>query len=203
VTRSYLILAVLLLTMGTACGKSGGSAGVDATAAIEEFDVSAKAGARPRSRLNTAVLAEPAKSREAALAQLDAEDPDVRIAALYALSLTLKDGDGDALAPALESKASGERVLAAGGMLSLGDGRGVPVLIEALGNDEPLPFGAPPIRVWQQARAALLAFSGRDFGLGKAATARRAKATAPKWKSWWMEAKDSFEVVRAPGLFRR
>lgn len=200
-TRRHLVLTLLLLALVTACGGSGGDAGVDPTAAIEGFDASAQAGSRPRSRLNTAVLAEPDASREAALEQLEAEDPDVRIAAVYALSLTLKAEDADALAPLLESQDSGERVLAAAGMLSLGDGRAVPVLIEALGIEDPLPFGAPPLRVWEQARVALLSFSGQDFGLGEAATAEEAEATAPDWESWWADAEASFEVVRAPELF--
>jgi hypothetical protein len=196
------VLTLLLLAFGTACGSGGGDTEADPPAAIEGFDTSDRAGSPPRSRLNSAVLARPDASREAALAQLDAEDADARIAAAYALSLTLEPEDADAFAPLLQSRDSGERVLAAAGMLSLGDRRAVPVLIESLGVEDRLPFGAPPLAVWEKARAALLAFSGQDLGLRAADTAGEAEATARAWESWWADAEASFEVVRAPGPFR-
>jgi hypothetical protein len=202
VTQRCLALTLLFVALVTACGNGGGGASADPTAAIEGFDSSSQAGSRPRSRLNTAVLAEPGAIRKAALANLEAEDPDVRIAAVYALSLTLKPEDANALAPLLESRDPRERVLAAAGMLSQGDRRAAPVLIKALGIGDPLPFGAPPLRVWEQARVALLSFSGQDFGLSKADTAQEAEATAPKWEPWWSKAEASFEVVRAQELFR-
>jgi HEAT repeat protein len=196
--RGTLVLLILLLAGG--CGGSDDVA-ADPSPAIESFDAAPEAGSHPRSRLNTAVLTEPEASREAALDHLESEDPDVRIAAAYALSITLEPDDADALAPLLESASSGERVLAASGMLAVGDGRAVPVLIAALDAEDPLPFGSPPVRVWEQARLALLTFTGQDLGLRKAATARKAAATVPGWESWWASAKDTFEVVRAPGLF--
>jgi hypothetical protein len=202
VSGTNLVVTLLVLAQGTACVKGGGSAEADPAAAIEGFDATAEAGSRPRSRLDTALLAAPGASREAALAHLEAKDPDVRIAAVYALSLTVKAEDADALASLLNSRDSAERVLAAAGMLSLGDGRGVPPLIGALGIEDPLPFGDPPLRVWEQARFALLRSTGQDFGLGEAATAEAAVATARDWESWWADAEASFEVVRAPELFR-
>jgi HEAT repeat protein len=129
------------------------------------------------------------------------EDPDVRIAAIYALSITLEPGDADALARVLESSNAGERVLAAAGMIAAGDGRAVPVLIDALGIKDPLPFGAPRLRVWAQARISLLSFTGQDFGLRKSATAEESAATQSDWEAWWAEAGASFEVVRTPSRF--
>ena len=198
--RVTLVLAILLLPVG--CGGSDETA-VDPSTAIESFDASPEAGSRPRARLNTAVLAEPDETREAALDHLESQDPDVRMAAVYALSITLEPDDADALAPLLESASPGERVLAATGMLAVGDGRGVPVLIDSLPVEDPLPFGSPPLRAWEQARFALLSFTGQDHGLREAATAQDAAATAPEWESWWASAKGSFEVVRAPGLVER
>jgi HEAT repeat protein len=149
------------------------------------------------------VLAEPEATREAALDHLESQDADARIAAAYALSITLQPDDADALAPLLESTSPGERVLAATGMLAVGDGRAVPVLIAALEVEDPLPFGSPPLRVSEQARFALLSFTGQDLGLREAATTGAAAATAPEWESWWASAEDSFKVVRAPGLVGR
>jgi hypothetical protein len=190
---------LLVLCVGAACSDADGV--VDPSAAIDGFDAAPGAGSRSRSRLNTAVLAEPDASREAAVDRLDSDDPDVRIAAVYALSITLEPGDADALAPLLESAIPGERVLAGAGMLAVGDGRAVPVLIEALGLEDRLPFGSPPLRVWEQARFALLSFTGEDFGLRGAATAAEAEATAPEWDAWWATARDSFEIARAPDRF--
>jgi HEAT repeat protein len=198
--RVTLVLAILLLAVG--CGGSGDTA-VDPSAAIESFDAAREAGSRPRAKLNAAVLTEPDATREAALDHLDSQDPDARMAAVYALSITLQPDDTDALAPLLESDRSGERVLAATGMLAMGDGRAVPVLIEALRLEDPTAFGSPPVRVWEQARFALLSFTGQDLGLREAATAQDAAATAPEWESWWASARGSFDVVRAPGLVDR
>jgi hypothetical protein len=198
--RVTLVLAILLFAVG--CGGSDEMA-VDPSTAIESFDVSPEAGSRPRAHLNTAVLAEPDATREAALDRLESQDADIRMAAVYALSITLQPDDADALAPLLESANPGERVLAATGMLAVGDGRGVPVLIAALPLEDPLPFGSPPLRVWEQARFALLSFTGQDHGLREAATAQDAAATASEWESWWDSEEGSFEVVRAPGLLER
>jgi hypothetical protein len=198
--RVALVLLILFLAVG--CGGSDDTA-VDPSVAIESFDAAPEAGSHPRSRLNTAVLVEPDASREAALDHLESEDPDVRIAAAYALSITLQPDDADALAPLLESASPDERVLAATGMLAVGDGRAVPVLIAGLDLEDPLPFGDPPVRVWEQARFALLSFTGQDLGLREAASAQDAAATAAEWESWWASAEDSFEVVRAPGLVDR
>lgn len=198
--RVTFVLATLLLAVG--CGGSDDTA-VDPSTAIESFDSAPQAGSRSRAGLNAAVLAEPDASREAALDHLDSQDPDARIAAVYALSITLQPDDADALAPLLESDSSGERVLAATGMLAVGDGRGVSVLIDSLSLEDPLPFGSPPLRVWEQGRFALLSFTGQEHGLREAATVQAAAATAAEWESWWTSAQDSFEVVRAPGLVDR
>jgi hypothetical protein len=199
--RVMLVLLILFLTVG--CGGGSDDIAVDPSVAIESFHAAPEAGSHPRSRLNAAVLAEPDATREAALELLESQDPDARIAATYALSITLEPDDADALAPLLESDGSGERVLAATGMLAVGDGRAVPVLISALDVEDPLPFGSPPLRVWEQARFALLSFTGQDLGLRKAATAQDAAATQAGWESWWASAEGSFEVVRAPELVDR
>jgi hypothetical protein len=194
------LAGVLFLILGAAC--SGDDAvKVDPAAAIQEFDAAPEAGSWPRSRLNSAVLADPQGSRAAALERLESKDPGVRIAAIYALSITLEPGDADALAPLLESSDAGERVLAAAGMLAVGDERAVPVLIVSLGIEDPLPFGAPPLRVWEQARIALLSFTGQDFGLRESATIEEAAATQSDWEAWWAEDEASFEVVPSPSRF--
>jgi hypothetical protein len=199
--RVMLVLLILIFAVG--CGGGSDDVAVDPTVAIERFDATPDAGSRSRAHLNAAVLAEPDATRQAALDNLEAQDADVRLAAAYALSITLQPDDADALAPLLESSSPGERVLAAAGMLAVGDGRAVPELIAALELDDQLPFGSPRLRVWEQARFALLSFTGQDLGLRDAATMRDAAATVSEWQSWWASAEDSFKVVRAPGLVDR
>jgi HEAT repeat protein len=189
---------LLLLLLCAACG---GDEGGDPAAAIDGFDTSAEAGYGPRARLNIAIVAEPEATREAALERLESEDPDVRVAAVYALSITLTAEDANALVPLLESSDPGERVLAAAALLALEDDRALPVLIESLGEDVAIPFGSPPARVWEKARFALLQSTGQDFGLREATTASEAAATVPQWEAWWAEAEATFEIIRAPDQF--
>jgi HEAT repeat protein len=189
------------LVGGAACG--GGAAGngdVDPVAALEAFDSAPGPRARSFARLDTALIAEPAATRDAALTKLDAETRDVRLAAVYALGLTLEASDADRLTPFLESADVSERLLAATGMLSVGDARGVPVLIAALGSDDVLPL-ATPIRAWEQARLSLLTFTGQDLGLREADRLRAAAATKARWEAWWTKTGDAFELVRAPSRF--
>ncbi len=170
-------------------------------AAIEGFDTSVQEEFGPRARLNLALVTDPDATRAAALDLLGSEDPDVRIAAVYALSVTARPEDASALEPVLESADPGERVLAAAGLLALEDARSVPVLIQALGEDAALPFGYPAARVWEKARFALLQSTGQDLGLREATTAAEAAATIPAWEAWWEDAEASFEVVPAPEPF--
>lgn len=196
---------VALLGLGvalTAC--TGGNGGGDeaSRAAIETFDASDPAGVTSRARLNLAIVSDPGSTREAALELLASGDADVRIAAVYALSVTALPEDVEVLAPFLEEPDPGERVLAAAGMLALEYPRAVPVLIEALGDDVALPFRFPPAHVWEAARFALLQSTGQDLGLRDATTADEAAATIPAWEAWWADAEATFQVVHAPDLPR-
>jgi hypothetical protein len=172
-------------------------------AAIEGFDTAPEAGFGPRARLNMALISNPEATRQAALDRIESTDADVRIAAVYALSVTLHLDDANTLASLLESPNSGERVLAAAGMLAVGDKRAIPVLIGELDDDAVLPFGSRPARVWEQARFALLQSTGQDFGLRKATTAAEAAATMPAWQAWWTRAETSFAIVPARDPFGR
>jgi HEAT repeat protein len=202
VLRRRFVLGLVIASLGSACGHADTPADkVDPVVALERFDAAPDAGSSSRARLDSAILSARDATRKAALARLTSEDPNVRIAAVYALSLTLRAEDAEALAPVLQSSDPGERVLAASGMLSVGDGRAVPPLIEALELEAALPFGAPATRVWEQARFALLSFTGQDLGLRDAATVDAAAATAPEWEAWWSDAEASFEVVRPPDRF--
>ena len=214
--RAPGLLAVIGVVLGaTACGgqpqslaPSADATGpavtaetqVDAATAIDRFDPESQSS-WGRASLGTALLMEPDAARSAALERLDAGDPDVRLAAVYALSITLEPEDVEPLAPILESESAAERVLAASAMVALGDGRGVPVLIESLGVDELMPFGKPPLPIWRQARWALLEFTGQDFGLSSATSVEESAATVADWEDWWAGAAGSFEAVRTPGRF--
>ena len=77
------------------------------------------------------------------------------------------------------------------------------MLIEALDDETSLPVQVPALQAWEQARFALLAFTGRDFGLERARTVRAAAATKGAWERWWAGAEESFEIVRPTGRFLR
>lgn len=193
-------LAVLLVLGIALVGCRGGRddrGATSARAAIEGFDIS-DSGFESRALLSLAIVTEPEETREAALDLLESDDPAVRIAALYALSVTARPEDADALASGLEFADPGERVLAAAGLLAAADPRAIPSLIQGLGEDSALPFGFPPPRVWESARFALLQSTGQDLGLRAATTAAEVAATIPAWEAWWAEAEASFEVVSAP-----
>lgn len=196
--RAVVVLLAIALT-GCVGGDDGSGDGP--RAAIEQFDASPEVGFEPRARLNLALVSDPAATREAALELAESEDPDVRMAAVYALSVTAQPEDAGALAPFLDEPDPGLRVLAAAGMLAIEDGRAVPVLIHALGEDAALPFGSPPARVWEKARFALLQFTGQDLGLRDAATAAEAAATIPEWEAWWKDSETSFTGVPVPDPF--
>jgi hypothetical protein len=196
VSRGRFALLFVALLLGSAC--SGADDAVDASAPIEGFDTSPGAGFWPRARLNLAIVRDPAATHDAALDLLDSEERDVRVAAVYVVSVTAQPEDAEALAPFLASSDDVERVLAAAGMLALEDARAVPILIEALGVDAALPFGAPPALVWEMARFALLQTTGQDLGLRGATTAAEAAAAITAWESWWADAEPSFQFVPVP-----
>jgi hypothetical protein len=195
------VLVVLVLSCA-ACG-GGEDDGQAAAAAVDEFDPSPQARPRSLARLSVAAATEPEATREAALEKLGAKDPEVRLGALHALGLTLERGDSELLAPFLKSESPEERLLAASAVLSVGAAEGVPVLIDALDDERPLRIRTPSLPAWEQARFALLAFTGEDFGLREAEDLAAAAATKPAWERWWTQAEPSFEVVRAPARFSR
>jgi hypothetical protein len=170
-------------------------------AAIEGFDASDPANVGSRAALTIMVLTEPESTRATAMNLVGSEDPDVRRAALYALSMTLSSADVDALSPILESSDPRERVLAAAGLLAVGDARGVPVLIELLEDETPMALGFPPVHVWERARVALLQATGEDLGLRDAADAEAAAATIPAWELWWAGTEGDFQLVPASDPF--
>jgi HEAT repeat protein len=170
-------------------------------AAIEGFDVAEPANVGSRAALTIMILTEPESTRATAKNLVGSDDPDVRLAAIYALSITLSSVDVDALSPILESIDPRERVLAAAGLLAVGDARAVPVLIASLEDETPIALGFPPVHVWERARVALLQATGEDFGLSEAATATAAAATIPDWEAWWAGAEADFHVVPAADPF--
>jgi HEAT repeat protein len=169
--------------------------------AIEGFDVSEPANVGSRAALTIRILFDPESTRTTAKHLIVADDPDVRLAAIYALSSTLTPADVDALLPILESADPQERVLAAGGLLTVGEARAVPVLIALLADETLIALGFPPVPVWERARVALLNATGQDFGLRGAATRETAAATIPDWEAWWAGAEGDFHVVLAEDPF--
>ena len=172
-------------------------------AAIEGFDTSPEAGFGPRARLNRALISDPEATRQAALESIESKDADVRVAAVYTLWVALHPNDANTLASLLESPNSGERVLAAAGMLAVG----------AEGDPSPHPGAGrrscPAIRFSSGSRlgaSAVRPSSIQRAGLrasAEATTAAEAAATMPAWQAWWTRAETSFAIVPARDPFGR
>ena len=108
--------------------------------------------------INKASAADSAPLRKAALAYIGDNDQKTRYAALYALALTAKQDDAEALAKFLTSPIADERLLAAATLASLRDKRALPVLIAALDRDELLMYRAPGERASTFAQKQLIYF---------------------------------------------
>lgn len=127
-------------------------------------------------RLNQIVVEDPDIVPELA-PYLEDDDPERRFAALYVAAL-LADSEAEAelLKPALEDPLPGYRVMAAGSLIGLGAIEAIPVLIDELENDEPLPYDKFNRPIWDLAQEALAAYIGWD---------EMNLATQEQWQGWW------------------
>jgi hypothetical protein len=139
-----------------------------------------------------ATVEDPDAVRQSALDGLSASDPTARFGAVYALTVTAEGQESiDALVSLLGSDRLEERLLAADALVSRGDRRGIPPLIEALASDEVIPRLDPPQAAWQLARTALLQHTEEDFGLSDAEKPSAVAATQDAWEEWYREAEGS------------
>jgi HEAT repeat protein len=138
--------------------------------------------------LDLAMESNPAAVIEQARSALTSENPNVRFAAVYALGLSVDAGSADILVPVLANPDPGLRLIAAGALSGLGIKESLPVLIEALGSDETVPYSHPPQPQWTFAESALVAYTGQDFGVVEAVTAddqAARQAALDAWRAWW------------------
>lgn len=180
-----LVAAVLLLAPACASEDSPAQGGT-IEESITEFSSEPDKESASFASISEALSTEPAGLREAALAHLDAEDPDVRYAALYALALTAEPGPSmEALRPYLQSEDISEQMLAAAGLVVEGDKAALPVLIGALDAPELLDFRFQP--AWQFARLLLIEYTEEDRGLlgGPDYPAKAATSAQQRWMKWW------------------
>lgn len=121
-----------------------------------------------------------------AQAAMASSDIETRFAAVYALGLAVDETHTALLRPALQDPDLALRVIAAGALIGLGEPESIPVLVEALGSDDLLPYSHPSRPVWMFADATLGAYTGMDFGVPAGAEDQRG-ATAAAWQDWWEE----------------
>lgn len=136
--------------------------------------------------LHEALDSDPATVLEQARAALASPDAERRFPAVYALGLIVEDGNLDILRPVLDDPELALRTIAAGALIGLGEAGSLPVLIEAMGSDEVMPFSHPPLPVWILADSALAAYTGIDFGIAAGVEDQR-QASAAAWRAWWEE----------------
>jgi len=173
--RLTLVLAAAAALSG--CGGHGRRA-IGPEQAVAGFSAAPTHVNASFAALDRLALRDPAGLRSAALAKLSSKDPNVRYAAVYALSLTATKGASlDALVPILRSRDVTERILAAETLTAQQDKRGVPVLIDELDSKVFFAHWAPPRRAWEEAQRALLRFVPADPGLRHAGKAA--------WRRWW------------------
>ena len=195
-------LGVVALCFFVGCSNGGEDIKVDPEAAVVEFDGSPEQLESRFSDLNQAVDADPAAVREVGLAHLSDADDDVRYAAVYAVVLTTTKDDGvDKLVEMLKSDRVEERLTAAGQLLSLGDVRGFPVLIDSLSSEEGVRYWDPPAAAFEWAKQRLLFFTSEDFGLQGAVEPGEVVATQPQWREWWEKVRGTLHWDETTGKF--
>jgi hypothetical protein len=167
---------------------------------ITEFNAALEVSDRD---LHVLIRDDPEAAAQAALEQLDADDPAARFAALYALANTAAtDEQLEGLRATLASASLSERVLAAEALLVRGEKQALPVLIEALGSDEDLAFSLPPRQAWEYARDLLLTYTEGDFGLTADESFAAASAARPAWQAWWQANGGGIEWRPDEGVYR-
>ncbi len=186
------LLAIGLLFIEVACNLSGSVSAPPPTADPElvsfltAFD--SAPGREPESfrALFEAAARAPEGLAWAAVAALDSPNPDVRFAAIYALTLAASEGQPrQALIDLLSSEEVHERLLAADRLLALGEVQAVPIVIAALSSVDDLPHAEPPQQAWEYARRLLLQYTDEDLGLLTAAGSDDARLAQSGWQSWW------------------
>lgn len=90
-----------------------------------------------------------------------------------------------ALASRLDDPNISLRAYAAGGLVAMGDKRGVPVLIEALSVQQRGYLSVPPELLNAFAYRALNVYTGQSFGYDPLADQAKRAASQQQWRDWW------------------
>lgn len=151
--------------------------------------------------LDAQIRNSPREVEVAALSAMDSPEPEVRLAALYALSLTATtDRATAALKEGLQETDITLRLLAAAGLISRGEPQAIPVLIEALHSNEPLVYSEPPRVAWVYGRMLLIQYVEPEFGLLAADDFESVGLAAEAYQAWWEAQGDG--IVWDPELNR-
>lgn len=186
-----LLSGIILVTIAAACGSPGDSAAlptprIEVIENLSAFRLGEVETDLLFDDLSVFIRTSPGEVEQAALMQVDAEDPLARTAALYALANTASGKDAQrALSQALKDKDITNRTLAAAGLLTMGDKQGIPGLIEALRSDEMLKYSEPPQQAWHYAMELLLQYVDVDLGLLQAEDRTAASSAADALEQWW------------------
>lgn len=98
-----------------------------------------------------------------------------------------------ALAGRLDDPNVSLRAYAAGGLVAMGDKRGVPVLIEALSVQQRGYLSAPPELLNASAYRALNVYTGQSFGYDPLADQAKSAASQQQWRDWWKATGDRLQ----------
>jgi len=186
---SLLMVSLVIVTVAWSVNSDGPARAAEASVeqAITEFGKKPEQIKASLAAIHRLLRERPAELRTAALKHLNATDPTVRFAALYALALTAEHGPSmEALRPFLESKDVNERMRAAVSLVARGEKTALPVLINALGSDTLLDR-RPPRSAWELAKSVLVRYTEKDFGLVAAQDGAAAVRTKAAWERWWTQ----------------
>ena len=180
------MLVLSLLACQTLLGSGAPTPRPEIEASIEAFGRDGADVGAAFDVLEEQIRQSPAEIEQAALRQLNSDQEQVRLAAVYALARTYETAAGRrGLQQQLASEDVTLRLLAAAGLLIRGEAEAIPVLIAALREDEPLAFSQPPQLAWEYARALLLQYVEPEFGLLAAEDFGTVGVIAGAYEVWW------------------
>ncbi|MBD3210747.1 hypothetical protein GF318_05180 [Candidatus Micrarchaeota archaeon] len=126
--------------------------------------------------------------------------------AFYVLSNIAPDANAptqekinDAMVPFLSSNVSDYRLMAASVMISTGDSRSIPVLIELLGNNSMLMLSEPPMLVCQYSSYMLTNYTEQNFGYY--CDIEETGYGQQDWQNWWQENMDELQWDESRRVF--
>lgn len=199
VLLAFLILVILLggliVFTGKIFRKPGQTTGEKIDLIVSDFDPE-----DPRSFERISEIVDLGEEAIPTLGNLlEHQDDHTRWASIIALgnigyrNKTKKTEISSILEKAFDDQDNTLRMLAAAYAVSLGNKRGIPVLIESLKICEPTRYGEPPTLVCGEAVNTLRWYTNQDFGFKYESSPEERVKAIERWQDWWEKNRDQLE----------